>query len=166
MLKPIQSTKEVLAFKVLNRNFDKTWVEWALNMIEAGFEAEYLLILAGESEPFNHFEMTDLTNQVFRELKLDWTNKSEILDNYVCYLIDQGLKSEKNSVDILRELKNLCVELDMDMRLYDFYLLFFAKSGLCDSAHQWYWEGADRQTIDKIILDTFHKWKLNCEPKD
>ncbi len=158
MLKPVESTPEILALKVLNRNFDMRWIQWALKMIKAGFETEYLLILAGESEPFNHFEMTDLTNQVFRELNFDYTNKSIIINNYVCYLIDLSLKGKKEVIEILRELKDLYVELDMDGRLSDFYLLYFAKDDLSESEHQWYWEGADRSNIDEIILNTFNKW--------
>jgi len=166
MIKPVESTPQVLAFKVLNRNFDKTWTEWALKMIEAGFETEYLLILAGESEPFNHFEMTDLTNQVLRELNLNYSNKSEIINNYVCYLIDQSLDGKKKVLETLRELCNLCIELGMDEGLHDFYLLFFAKDDLSESNSQYYWEGANRSNIDEIVRDAFNKWKLAYEASD
>ncbi|MFZ4464691.1 MAG: hypothetical protein ACOYN5_12650 [Bacteroidales bacterium] len=53
----VKTTAEILAFKALNRNIDKTWVDWAVDMLIAGYDTENLTILAGESEPFNQFQM-------------------------------------------------------------------------------------------------------------
>ena len=61
-MKPIDSTAEILAFKMLGHSINKKWITWAYDMISAGFETESLLILAGEQEPFNQFEIQRLTN--------------------------------------------------------------------------------------------------------
>ncbi len=45
-MKPINSTREILAFKVLNRDIDLSWISWAYEMLEAGFETKYLIQLA------------------------------------------------------------------------------------------------------------------------
>lgn len=39
-MRPVKMTAEILAFKALNRDIDKTWVDWAVNMLMAGFDTE------------------------------------------------------------------------------------------------------------------------------
>jgi hypothetical protein len=161
-MQPVKSTAEILAFKVLNRNTNIAWVDWALDMMTAGFDTEHLRILAGEREPFNQFQMQDLTNKVLNELNLDYADKNKILNNYVCYFIDKALSDETQTLKVLNSLKDLCIELDYKRFLYDFYLLYFAKQDLIDSENQWYWDGADRSNIDNIIKEYFTKFKSNC----
>lgn len=161
-MKPVKSTAEILAFKVLNRDIDKTWVDWAVDMLMTGFDTEHLTILAGESEPFNQFQMQELTNKVLAELQLDYSDKDQTIKNYACYLIDKSLCGELDNFKVLLILKNICIKLDYEKYLYDFYLLYFAKDDLLYSDNQWYWKGATRENIDKIIVDYFTTWKTNC----
>jgi hypothetical protein len=161
-MKPVKSTAEILAFKVLNRDVDKTWVDWAVDMLMAGFDTEYLTILAGESEPFNQFQMQELVEKVLAELQLDYSDNEQTLKNYACYLIDKSLDGELDNFKVLDILKDICIELDYDKYFYDFYLLYNAKDDLSYSENQWYWDGATRENIEKIITDYFRKWKTNC----
>jgi len=55
----------------------------------------------------------------------------------------------------LKEIKDICIALDMEQEYMDFYLLYFAKDDLNESEVQWYWEGVDRTNIDLIIRNTF-----------
>lgn len=77
-------------------------------------------------------------------------------------MIDKALDDETQTLKVLNSLKELCIELDYKKSLYDFYLLYFAKDDLIDSENQWYWEGADKSNIDKIIKDCFIKYKSKC----
>jgi len=43
---PIAATAKIFAYKILNRLTDKAWIDWAYEMIIAGFETENLFILA------------------------------------------------------------------------------------------------------------------------
>jgi hypothetical protein len=154
------NTFEILAWKALNRNVDMRWVDWAVQMLEEGFETPSLIILAGQSAPFNQFEMHALTTKVFNELELDYSNLQLAVENYTRFLIDQTLIGEIESLKTLRILKNICSELDLEKSLYDFYLLCYAKEDIAYSGDQHYWPGARKDTIDKIILDYFNQWKL------
>lgn len=51
-------TAEILTFKALNRDIDKNWVEWEVDILMAGFDTEHLTILTVESEPFNRLLYT------------------------------------------------------------------------------------------------------------
>lgn len=161
-MKPVKSTTEILAFKILNRNIGRAWVEWAVDMLMIGFDTEHLAILAGESEPFNQFQMQDLTDKILAELQLDYSDKDHIIKNYACYLINNSLEGKISNFEALDILKDICIELDYEKYLYDFYLLYFAKDDLSCSENQWYWEDATRENIDKIIVDYFNAWKINC----
>jgi hypothetical protein len=162
-MKPIDSTCEILAFKALNRDIDQKWTEWALKMVMAGFENENLLILAGESEPFNQFQLQSLTTKVLDDLNLDWSDKDKSIRKYACYLVGKSLSSEIDPIKVLEILKDICIELDYEKYLYHFYLLYFAKYDLIDSGNQWYLEEATKENIDHIIFEYFIKWKAACE---
>jgi len=113
-MKPVKSTAEILAFKALNRDINKTWTDWAVEMLMAGYDTEHLTILAGESEPFNQFEMQELAEKVLTELKLDYSDKDQIIKNYACYLIDKSLNGVLDNVKVLDILKDICIELDYE----------------------------------------------------
>lgn len=161
-MKPVKATSEILAFKALNRDIDKTWVDWAVDMLMVGFDTENLTILAGESEPFNQFQMQELTDKVLTELQLDSSDKDQTIKNYTSYLIDKSLEGQLDNFKVLGILKDICIELGYEKYLYDFYSLYFAKDDLSYSENQWYWEGATRENIDKVISDYFINWKTNC----
>jgi hypothetical protein len=157
---PVKSTYEILANKVLNRSVDKTWVEWAYQMLLAGFDNENLVILAGETAPYNEFELRELTSKIFDELRLDYSDTEKIIRSYASYLIDKAQVGEIETVTVLDILKEICIELDYAKYLYHFYSLYFAKTDLLDSEDQWYIEGVDRSNIDSTIADYFVKWKI------
>ena len=161
-MKPVKSTTEILAFKALNRDINKTWVDWAVEMLMAGFDTENLTILAGEFEPFNQFQLQNLTTVVLSELRLDYSDKKRAIKNYACYLIDKVRNREIETVKALDILKDICCELDMVSYLFQFYLLYFTKTDLLESENQLYMDGVDRSNIDKVIDDYFTTWKINC----
>jgi hypothetical protein len=162
-VKPIKSTAEILAFKALNRDIDDCWITWAIDMITAGFETEHLIILAGETRPFNQFELQALTSRALHELQLDYSDLDKTIKNYVCFLIEKVFETESDVLETLSMLKDLSLELDHKDYLYDFYLLHFAKEDLNYSNHQWYWDVVDRNNIDTIIHEHLEKWRMQCE---
>jgi hypothetical protein len=157
-MKPVASTYEIILWKHLNRDVDEKWSNWAVAMMMAGFDTEHLVELAGIEQPYNQFELKELTDKVFEELKLNYTNQDKVVTDYITYLGKEVLTQKRELLKTLREIKNLCIELDHDYKIYDFYSLYFAKEDLkCDTVQN-YWTGADRNNIDKICLDHFKKW--------
>jgi hypothetical protein len=161
-MKPVASTSKILAFKILNRDINKQWVDWAIEMLMAGYDTENLAILAGELEPYNQFELQRLTDKILIELNLKIDNEDIIIKNYICYLIDRALDNEMSILSVLDELKDFCIDFNYDKNLFDFYLLFFAKDDLKDLELTFHWPGADRVNIDTIIREYFIKYKNDC----
>ena len=162
----VLSTYKILKAKAFNENIDETWIDWAIEMMEAGYESDNLYMLAGETKPFNQFELQELTRKVLKDLGLDYADKKTALRNYVYYLISTSIEHPETYYKTLRELKNICQDLDLDKAYMDFYLLYYAKDDLLVDEVQWYWDGADRQNIDEIIKERFKKWMDEYEQQN
>ncbi len=155
----VKSTYNVLASKVRQRDSAEEWIDWALEMMEAGFESEHLVILAGLSPHLNRFEFDDIVNKALKELSLDTMTNDEMIYGYVYYLIDQVLTYKTSTKVALGIIRDLCRDRDYDKELFDFYLLAYAKEDLDEAGVQFYWQGTDNNNIDAIINDKFQDWK-------
>lgn len=157
-MKEVVSTYKVLMKKAFNEEIDEYWVEWALEMMEAGYESDNLYILAGISKPYNQFELQELTDQVIADLNLKTSDKSLTIINYVYHIFSTTINEPNKYLSTLREVKDICIELDMESEYIDFYLLYFAKYDLNESENQWYWDSADKNNIDEIIKRKFQEY--------
>lgn len=144
--------------KAFNEDIDESWVEWALEMMQAGYESDNLYILAGITKPYNQFELQELTDKVIADLNLETSDKSLTIRNYVYYILSTTINEPSKYLSTLREVKDICIDLDMEKEYIDFYLLYFAKDDLNESENQWYWDGADRNNIDDIIKEKFQEY--------
>ena len=165
MKEPVLSTYKILKQKALNADIDESCVDWAMEMMEAGYEADSLYQLAGASKPYNQFELQDLTGKVLKDLQLDYSGKRKVLKEYICFLITSNVEKPENYYKILRELRDIYYELDMDREYQDLALLYWAKDDLLHVNYQHYWEGANRENIDRIIKEQFQLFvqKLKTE---
>jgi hypothetical protein len=89
------STYKILKSKLLNRDVDEEWVDWALEMMEAGYKSVNLHILAGITRPYNQFELRNLTENVLRDLNLDYSNEDKVFRDYAHFLIETLLGDPK-----------------------------------------------------------------------
>ncbi len=165
MAEPVLSTYKILKEKACNADINESWVDWAIEMMEAGFEVDSLYQLAGISKPFNQFELQDLTNKVLEDLGLDYLDKEKTIKNYAYFIIKSNVENASKYYDVLKELRDIYYELDMDSEYQDFALLYWAKEDLISEEVQWYWDGADKTNIDRIIKEQFELWITRFETK-
>jgi hypothetical protein len=164
MQKPVLSTYKILKEKAFNSDIDESWIDWAIEMMEAGYEADSLYQLAGTLKPYNQFELQALTTRVLKDLQLDYSDKRKALKNYVYFLITSNLDKPEHYYKVLREFRDIYYELDMDSEFQDLALLYWAKDDLlCGADYQYYWKGANRENIDTIIKETFELLKRKFE---
>ena len=166
MREPVLSTYKILKEKAFNSNINESWIDWAIEMMEAGYEVESLYELAGITRPYNQFELQVLTRQVLKDLQLDYSDKRKTLKNYVHFLIVSNLDKLENYYKVLREFRDIYYELDMDNEYQDLALLYWAKDDLLSADYQHYWEGANRENIDTIIKEQFELLKKRLKTKD
>lgn len=155
----IPSTKEILAWRVLNRPIDQTWIDWAVSMLQTGHDSLHLAILAGEMEPFNQFEMVALVDKTLAELGYDWSDKETVFKDYVADLLQRMLAQQITSEDALTGLMELFIARGCSPDdLYEFYLLYFAQDDLRESEITWHWPDATRDNIDTIVRQHAAEW--------
>jgi len=155
MLQPVLSTYKILKEKACNADIDDSWVDWAIEMMHAGYEADSLFQLAGISRPFNQFELQDLTSKVLNDLQIDFSDKRKSITNYVYFLIKSNLNKPDKYYLMLKEFRDIYYELDMDSGMQNLALLYWAKDDLLYDDNQHYWDGANKTNIDNIIKEQF-----------
>lgn len=126
--------------------------------MEAGCESDNLYILAGLNKPYNQFELQELTDKVLADLKLETSDKLLTIRNYVYFILSTTINEPSKYLATFQEVKDICIGLDMEKEYMDFYLLYFAKDDLNELENQWYWDGADRNNIDKIVKEKFKEY--------
>lgn len=143
---------------MLGRPVTKQWVDWAYDMLCAGFETENLLMFAGETEPYNQWELQRLTDKIFSEHGLRWDNEEIVYRNYICYLINEALDGRKTFISVLVAVKHIYDDRDREKSLQDFAMLYWAKDDLDAWGDQSYWPDATKENIDAIIEAYFRAY--------
>ena len=154
-------TYEIQAGFLLGLSVLKNWVDWATEAIVAGYDSESLRILAGLEPPFDDQEINRLSKRAFNELNIIPLKKENSIPYFIAPIFRQISNSEIKRKEALLKLKDLCLATNYAKPLMDFYLLYFALSDLENSEVQWYWKGANRENINKIIDDYFENWLKN-----
>jgi len=154
-MQPVANTPEILYYNATGYFADEAWVQWAIDMLEAGYDTEHLRILAGETPPYSHWHLQPLTAKVFKELGIDTSDIAGITHNYICYIISGALSGKKSYGSVLDILHELSYE---EEGLHDFYMLYYAMQDLKHDTVQWYWHGATRENIADIIRIKFEEW--------
>ena len=156
------SATELLALRKLGRGVDQRWVEWAVAMLGKGYDTPSLRRLAGESPPFNQFEMAALVDATFGELELSpFESPADAAVAYASILAQHILDRVIPMNVALWELAQRYVQrsdVDGDQNLHDFYLLHYALDDLRDLEVQNYWPKGDRETMDEVIRDYCRTW--------
>lgn len=156
-----ESTYRILKAKCLNEDIDESWIDWAIEMIENGWESNYLYMLAGMTLPFNQFELQQLTSDILHEFKLDYSDKDKVIKSYICLLVKNAVTDIDTCFRVLEEARAIYMTLNMESEYKDFYLLFWAYDDLRYSEQQYYWAGANRENIQSVVIEYFQKWIIN-----
>jgi hypothetical protein len=147
------TTAEILARKALERPCGAECVSWAIEQIEAGQDSKSLYVLAGLSGPLNHFEVAQLRDRVLAELDIPEDVQADPISAYVGELVQSALRSDRSLREVFSEITTLSIELGYPSELQAFYNLHFAAEDLSYSEDQWYWIGATRENIDRVMLE-------------
>lgn len=165
----VPSTYHILKEKALNRPINESWVSWACEMIEAGFESMNLYELAGIIRPYDQLELIRLTDEIFKEFNIDNSNPEQAIRNYIYYIIKNNIINTNEHLNTLHNIQDLYSspyhprELNFSHELYhtidNFHTLYLAKCDFIndpETEHGWYdW---DIHNIDKAIKQEFEKY--------
>ena len=145
------STTEVLAGRALGRTAGQECIDWAIGMLERGFESRSLLMLAGLSPPLNSFETSELRDHALEELQPPELAIDDPVTAFAAEMVREGLANQRSLPDVFAQVTRLAIALGYPSTLMPFYLLHFACEDLRCSEVQWYWKDATRENIGRIM---------------
>jgi hypothetical protein len=149
--------KVVAISQVPNYNTDEC-VDWAIEMVSLGHETSSLLILAGLAKPTNYFQTIEYLRKALTELNLQIKVGDDAIISYSSYYIKKISQSE-NIRDNLKQLYEYCQSQDYEKSVFDFYLLYWAWDDIdYENEKTHYWENANKNNIEKIVIDTAKEW--------
>jgi hypothetical protein len=134
-------------------------VDWAIEMLEFGYETPNLLMLAGCDKSASYFEIKPYLENAAKELGLQMKIGDDAVISYSYYFIREislGKKVRSN----LAELNNFCQQRDYEGIVYDFYLLFWAWDQIDydDTNQNHYWEGTNKENIESTVVKIANDW--------
>lgn len=163
-MKPVAaSTYKILAHTAVPDFNYSDAVDWAVEMMMLGHETENLLILSSLTKPVNYFETVRYLNAAISELGLSLALGKDGIISYSRYYIIQiakGLNMKQN----LEKICKFAIDIDYESSIYDFCKLSWAWGDLewpDNNGMQWYWEGATKDNIEQISIDTAKQWLTN-----
>lgn len=136
-------------------------VNWATDAIVFGSDSKCLRILAGLCPPFDRDEIKRLLGAALKELQIDELPEQLQVPVYVTSILKAMLDKELPRNEALRRISDLYLQRNYDGHLKDFYHLYYAKWDLESYNEQYYWAGANRSNIDRLIDDYSKKWLKN-----
>ena len=151
-------TNKILAYKELEDFKMDNSIDWAVEMLQLGYETPSLLILAGISKPTNFFESEKYLIDTINELNLKIPERKEAIFLYCKDIITQ-IAARENIRKNLYQLYKIAQTINDDKRIFDFYLLYWAW-GDFDYGQEYshYWEDATSSNIEQVIVDHAQKW--------
>ena len=126
MIKPISElTYKIVAFAEIQQVDTNESIDWAIEMMELGYESASLHMLAGFTKPTNYFEVIAYVKDTLDELRIEMKSGDDAILSYACYYVHQIAKGQIVREN-LTELYKFCQMRDYEDLVYDFYLLYWA----------------------------------------
>ncbi len=160
------SVGKVIMFCGSSRGNSEDCVQWALNALCDGEDSPSLRILAGLTPPLYSFEVRDYATKALKELGIKVLTGKNAISAYARDLIEDMLADPACMQHKLAVLCQLCIDEDYLDDIYDFYLLHWAFDDLQNSEVQYYWDGADRNNIQEIVLAYCREWLVEYNNKE
>lgn len=132
-------------------------IQWAIEMLQFGYETPSLLIVAGLPKSPSQWELHSYLKAALSELGLQEKVGEAAILSYSAYYITKIAVAQ----DVQRNLEMLyrfCLQCGYDKLIFDFYLLYWAWQDLDYENDQHYWKGANRNNIEQIVVEKANKW--------
>jgi ubiquinone/menaquinone biosynthesis C-methylase UbiE len=151
-------TYKVVAYQEVPNFSADEWVDWALEMLELGYDTPSLMLLASQSKPTNYFQTIQYFNETAKELNLQLKRGDAATISYCSYFIKKiatGISIRENLAAVYR----FCQAKGYEGLVFNFYLLYWAWDDLDNGYEmQCYWSAADKTNIEAIVVETSQKW--------
>ena len=134
-------------------------IDWAIQMLQAGYETPSILLLAGTTKPTNYFDTESTLTSAFNELHIPMPIEEHAIIAYATYYALQlkAGKDIKQNLEVLSELAFM--EGESYHRMSDFSLLRDAWTHIDDLFYeQLYWPAVNEDNIEDITKECANDW--------
>lgn len=142
-------------------NYNLT-VDWAIDLIQNGFETENVFMLASFSKPVVAIEIKPYISAVLDDLNLEEKEGERALFAYIEYHLRKIISDDsiKRNLNFLFEfyLTNNNLNDEDKFGLMPFYLLYHGWTELEDTGYNYYFEGADIDNIADVVKEQAKIW--------
>jgi hypothetical protein len=132
-------------------------VEWAFQLMKEGNETENVLILASFSQPIDSFEIRPYVTAVLRDLGLEELKGEEAIVAKTHYHLTEIL-AENAIRKNLHSLCKLCIDINYEYGLYNFYLLDFTCEDLKEYTFSFHYDGVNRNNFEQVLKKEARQW--------
>jgi len=150
-------TYKIVAFSEIDR-FDPTeCIDWAIEMLELGYESPNLIKLAGCYGSKSYFEVEPYIEPAVRELRLSLKTGEDAIISYSYFFVSK-IANRKDVRNCLAMLYGFCHAREYDEVVLDFFLLHWAWGDIDCNGYQHYWDGADISNIEETTVTVAIEW--------
>jgi hypothetical protein len=152
-------TDYILAFHSVKYHNVDLIEDWAIELINSGYESEAIYSLACFYKPIDPYEVQPHLETVFAELNLTAKNEAESQKSHIRYFLNKVLKQE----DVKSNLKNM-LHFYSDFEIYeekditDLYALQYVWQDLEEGKANWYYKKLSLNTIEQEVVEMAEKW--------
>ncbi|MEM7794349.1 MAG: hypothetical protein AAGE59_38020 [Cyanobacteria bacterium P01_F01_bin.86] len=157
---------KVILFCLSDRGYPEHCVDWAMDALCAGEDSPSLRILAGLTPPLYSLEVREYATRALKELGIKIPTGKDAISTCARVLMEEILANPDDMQDRLSILSELCIDTNYRKDIYDFYLLHWAFDDLQASEVQFYWDGANRDNIQEIVITRCREWLFEYENQE
>lgn len=161
-------TYKILGQKLLSWYDSKVLVDWAVTLMQNGFDSESLVILAGLDNSDTEEREKYFWKSV-QELNINVDKKEiDLIDFYVDNLVDEVLAGNVPPKFALKQMCDVAIRTDYSSKYMDFYMLDDEIDSITYDGHAIFTTGLDKTNVDEYILNEFRLFRkvLNGDYSD
>jgi hypothetical protein len=131
--------------------------DWAIELINSGYESEAIYNLACFYKPIDSYEVQPYLEAVLSELNLTTKNEEESQKCHIRYFLNKIVKHD----DVRGNLKRLLYidyDFNKDIHIVDLYSLQYVWDDLLAGEVYWYNKDFNLDTIEQEIIVMAQKW--------
>lgn len=141
-------------FKYLNIDLIE---DWAIELINSGYESEAIYNLACFYKPIDSDEVQPYLEAVLSELNLTTKNKEESQKSHIRYFLNKVVKHDDVRGN-LKRLLDIDYDFNTDVGMVDLYSLQYVWDDLIVDRDNWYYRGINLDNIEQEVIVMAQKW--------
>jgi len=150
-------TDYILAFDCVKYHNVDLIEDWAIELINSGYESEAIYTLACFYKPINADKVQPYLEAVFAELNLTAKNEVESQKSHIKYFLNKVVK-QKDVRSNLKKMLQCYYDFDVDKDIVDLSVLQYVWDDFVAGKENWYFKDLSLDNIEQEVIEKAKKW--------